>query len=138
MYNKSPWIEQLNKKIPTRSLKENASCDVCIVGAGISGVTSAYYFLKDTTASVLLLEAKKLGHGATGHNAGQLASYLEESFESLVTKYGITKAIEAQRAILESWDLLDRIIFETKLPTKPHTFAGFAGCTRIEQVLNHL
>lgn len=134
----SPWIEHMKKKRKITKISSNIETDTVIVGAGIAGITTAYYLLKDTDKKVVVLEGNRLAHGATGHNAGQIASYFEHSFSSIVKKYGITEAAKAQRFILSAWDLLDHIVFEVDLKYKPLTFAGFAGCTTIEQLLYHL
>ena len=134
----SPWIEHLKKRRKITQLSSNIETETVIVGAGIAGITTAYYLLKDTNKKVIVLEANKLAHGATGHNAGQIASYFEHSFSSIAKKYGLKEAAKAQRFVLSAWDLLDHIIFEVDLKHKPLSFAGFAGCTTIEQLLSHL
>lgn len=135
---KSIWLEQLKKSRKIKSISSNISTDTIIVGAGISGVITAYYLLKDTNKKIVILEADKMGHGATGHNAGQVASYFEHSFSKIVKEYGLTKASQAQRFVLSAWDLLDHIIYEVNPKHKPDVFTGFAGCSTIEQLLSHL
>lgn len=44
--------------------------------------------------SISLVEAKKIAHGATGHNAGQVVLYFEKPFQDIVKEYGIKQAIE--------------------------------------------
>jgi glycine/D-amino acid oxidase-like deaminating enzyme len=134
----SPWISQLKKRRKIVTLKSNDSADVCIIGAGISGILSAYYLLKDTQLRVIVIDAQKLAHGATGHNAGQIASYFEHSFSAITKEHGLEMAAQGQRDVLGAWDLLDHIIHEAEIETKPESFAGFAGCSTISQLLNHL
>lgn len=135
---KSIWIEQLKKSRKIKSISSNISTQTIIVGAGISGVVTAYYLLKDTNKKVVILEADKMGHGATGHNAGQIASYFEHSFSKIVKEHGLKKASHAQRLVLSAWDLLDHIIYEVEPKHKPDMFTGFAGCTTVDQLLSHL
>ena len=68
--NHSPWLYQLDHSRPIAKLTEDASADVAIIGAGIAGVSSAYFTLAKTGKSVALIERSRLAHGATGHNAG--------------------------------------------------------------------
>ena len=45
--NNSYWIDStkdLTKNFP--SLEQSTSCDVCIIGGGITGITTAYYLSK--------------------------------------------------------------------------------------------
>lgn len=52
-------------------LDGDASCDVCIVGAGFAGVCAAYHLAK-AGQQVILLDTKRVGWGASGRNGGQL------------------------------------------------------------------
>lgn len=136
--NTSPWLAQLNRTRPAVPLDTDASADVAIVGAGIAGATTAYFTLKNTNDSVLMLEADMVAHGATGHNAGQITSYFERPFESIVKEFGLELAVEGQRAIESAWGLLDEIVAEAGLKTPAYRFTGYAGCSEFEQVVEHL
>jgi glycine/D-amino acid oxidase-like deaminating enzyme len=48
---------------------------------------TAYMLLMHTSHKVTLIEAKRLAHGATGHNAGQVAAYFEKPFDEIVEEY---------------------------------------------------
>lgn len=52
-------------------LQEDISADVCIVGGGFSGINTAIE-LAQKGFSVVLLEAKRIGWGASGRNGGEL------------------------------------------------------------------
>ena len=55
------------------SLAGLETCDVCIVGAGYSGLWTAYYLTKaDPTLSILIIEKEFVGYGASGRNGGWL------------------------------------------------------------------
>ena len=47
--------------------------DVCVVGGGLTGISTALH-LTERGYSVVLLEAHRIGHGASGRNGGQLVS----------------------------------------------------------------
>ena len=136
--NHSPWLHQLNRTRPIEPLTKDASADVAIVGGGIAGVMTAYFTLRDTSKSVLMVEADKVAHGATGHNAGQIASYFERPFAELVEEFGLQLAADGQRSVESGWALLDSIILEAGLATPVHRFTGYAGCMSLAQVLAHL
>ena len=68
-----------------RALADPVSCDVCVVGGGFTGLSAALH-LAERGYDVILLEAEKLGWGASGRNGGQLNTgqrkdqdYLERS-----------------------------------------------------------
>ena len=52
-------------------LREDARCDVCVIGAGFTGIASALT-LAERGYSVTVLEQNKVGWGASGRNGGQL------------------------------------------------------------------
>lgn len=52
-------------------LQGEHNADVCIIGGGYSGLNTAIE-LAERGFSVILLEARKLGWGASGRNGGQL------------------------------------------------------------------
>ena len=54
-------------------LSESLQCDVCIIGGGLSGISTAYYLSKiNPNLNVVVLEKHKIGWGASGRNGGQL------------------------------------------------------------------
>lgn len=95
---RSPWIEALDDDAYP-PLEQDIKTDITVVGAGIAGVSTAFFLLTQTEVSVTLIDAKKIAHGATGHNAGQVALYFEKPFQEIVTEYGIEKALDAQKAL---------------------------------------
>jgi glycine/D-amino acid oxidase-like deaminating enzyme len=136
--NYSPWIKQLRRTRPVESISKDVDADVAIVGGGIAGVVTAYFTLLQTDKSVVLVEADKIAHGATGHNAGQITSYFERPLLELVEEFGLELAIDGQRSIENGWLLLDQILAETSLTTPLYRFTGYAGLSTYEQVLLHL
>ncbi len=136
--NSSPWLKQLNRTRPIVPLAEDVAGDVAIVGGGIAGAVTAYFTLRDTQNTVVLIEADRVAHGATGHNAGQVTSYFERPFESIVEEFGLEMAAEGQRSVEGAWGLLDEILAETSLSAPLYRFTGYAGCSSIEQLIEHL
>ncbi len=134
----SPWIHQLKFSRQHGKIDQNLTTDVVIVGAGIAGVSTAYFALKHTDKKIILVEAYKVAHGATGHNAGQIVSYFEHPFAHLVDEYGLSLAAKAQESIYHAWDLLEDIFKETKITTPLSVCTGYAGCSSVEQVNLHL
>ncbi len=134
----SPWLRQLHRERESQALSGNQNVDVAIIGGGIAGITTAYHVLRDTDHTVLLLEAGLVAHGATGHNAGQITSYFERPFASLVEEFGLPLASHAQASVESAWDILTRIQAEVELKTPFWRFTGYAGCTNKEQILLYL
>ena len=136
--NISPWLHQLNHARIHTKLTADITTDVAIVGAGIAGISTAFFILKNTDKKVAVLERFKLAHGATGHNAGQVVSYFEIGFAHLVQEFGVELATEGQRAIEQAWTLLDEMYTDGGLDIPLSRFVGYAGLVSYEQVLWHL
>ncbi len=136
--NISPWIHQLDANRTHRKLESDLDTDVAVVGAGIAGVSSAFYILKNTDKRVCLLERFKLAHGATGHNAGQIVSYFERGFASLVEEFGLEMAARGEKVIEDAWGLLDEMYMDAQLDIPFSRFIGHAGLSSYEQVQWHL
>jgi glycine/D-amino acid oxidase-like deaminating enzyme len=135
---KSPWLHELKRARPTTPLKEGEHTDIIVVGAGIAGIMTAFFLLQKTDKRVMVLEANKVAHGATGHNAGQIVSYFEKPFSEIVSEYGIDLAVRAQLSLYESWDLLADICTEAQLNTPVSSFTGYVGFTNWNTALPYL
>ena len=135
MKNHSPWLYQLDQVRDIRTLDKDIETDVAIVGAGIAGTASAFFLLKYTDRKVALLERFKMAHGATGHNAGQVASYFERGFASLAEEFGLAMAASGQRAVEDAWGLLDEMYTDAGLDIPFSRFLGHAGFSSEARVL---
>jgi glycine/D-amino acid oxidase-like deaminating enzyme len=134
MPNFSPWIAQLKRERPELKLEKDEKTDIAIIGGGIAGVSTAYFILKNTDERVALVEAGKVAHGATGHNAGQLVAAFERPFTELVQEFGLDLAAKGLNAIISSWDLLEEIYRDARLTTPLHQFTGYGGWSTLDQV----
>ncbi len=138
MENKSPWITHLGRTREIHTIHSDHVADIAIVGAGIAGVSTAHFILKNTPFDVILIDANKVAHGATGHNAGQLLTYFEKPFAEMVKEFGITAAAHGVSAIEKSWELLDNIIKEHHLKTPLYRFQGYAGIATEHHIHEYL
>jgi len=68
-------------------LDSDSTCDVCVVGAGYTGLSAAIH-LRKQGYSVIVLEAHRAGWGASGRNGGQLGSGLNADQYELEKSYG--------------------------------------------------
>lgn len=136
--NNSPWIKQLKRTRPIIPIEKDESTEVLVVGGGIAGIVTSYFILKNTDKKIILLEAGKVAHGATGHNAGQTTTYFERPLHDIAKEFGAKLAAEGQAAVESGWDLLDDMYSEASLQTPLYRFAGYAGCSSIDQLKVHL
>lgn len=132
--NSSPWIYQLDKKRPIKTIHEDVTSDVVIMGGGIAGISTAFFVLKYTGKKVILCDRSKIGHGATGHNAGQIVSYFERPFQSIVEEFGLQMAAEGQRDVEAAWQLLDEMYTDAGLNIPISRFEGHMGIRTYDQL----
>jgi gamma-glutamylputrescine oxidase len=76
---------------PKPPLKGSVNADVCVIGGGFAGVSAALH-LAERGYRVVLLEAMRIGWGASGRNGGQLNSGLRKGPADLIAKFGAEKA----------------------------------------------
>jgi gamma-glutamylputrescine oxidase len=72
-------------------LRQNLTADVAIIGGGITGITAAKR-LSELGASVILVEKRFIGTGASGRNAGFVISGPVEHYSRAVSILGREKA----------------------------------------------
>uniref|UniRef100_A0A383W2I3 Rieske domain-containing protein n=1 Tax=Tetradesmus obliquus TaxID=3088 RepID=A0A383W2I3_TETOB len=72
--------DELKQRYP--QLTEDVDADVCIVGGGISGLTTAYLLAK-AGKRVVLLESRLIGSGQTGRSLGDMTPWHTGLFSSL-------------------------------------------------------
>jgi gamma-glutamylputrescine oxidase len=72
-YSDNYYVRTKSFSLNTNKLSESIQCDVCIIGAGLSGISSALYLSKiNPILNIVILEKNKVGWGASGRNGGQL------------------------------------------------------------------
>lgn len=86
------WYEATGTAAPDRSsLCSDTSADVCIVGGGFAGLSAALHLAK-AGLNTVLLEAEKVGSGASGRNGGQIHSGQREDQTVLERELGPERA----------------------------------------------
>jgi glycine/D-amino acid oxidase-like deaminating enzyme len=135
--NRSPWIAQLEPDGPPHPLTTDTRADVVIVGAGIAGVATAFYLLRETSKTVVLLERDRVARGATGRNAGQLTTYFERPLSDIAADFGTAMAGAAQRGFEGSHHLLEVMVSEAGCGVRVETFTGHLGIFNLHQLEVH-
>ncbi|WP_041543859.1 FAD-binding oxidoreductase [Oceanimonas sp. GK1] len=86
-------------------LTENIHCDVCVVGGGYTGLSTAL-FLTEAGFDVVLLEAGRIGFGASGRNGGQLVNSYSRDIDVIESRYGADTARMLGSMMFEGGDII--------------------------------
>jgi glycine/D-amino acid oxidase-like deaminating enzyme/nitrite reductase/ring-hydroxylating ferredoxin subunit len=89
-------------------LAEDARTDVCVVGAGIAGLTTAYLLARDGRR-VILLDDGTPGGGQTGVTTAHLSSVIDDRYEEMIRLHGIHGARLAYQSHRAAIDRIESI-----------------------------
>jgi len=96
------WAEETDPAADRPELAGDRDADVAIVGAGYTGLWTAYYLAKaDPSLRIVVLEAETAGFGASGRNGGWCSALFPVSSRRLAALPGSSRnaAIELHRAM---------------------------------------
>ncbi|WP_323747708.1 FAD-binding oxidoreductase [Catenulispora rubra] len=117
----SLWLEQASATdaAPSRPAPErDIEADIAIVGAGYTGLWTAYYLAKaDPSLRIVVLEREFAGFGASGRNGGWCSSLFPSSLAKVAkismaaeTGGGRDRAIALQRTLNDTVDEVGRVV----------------------------
>lgn len=82
------WYAATANPAPRRpALEGDIDGDVCVVGAGFTGLSAALH-LAERGLSVVVLEGARVGFGASGRNGGQIVNSYSRDMDVIEAKYG--------------------------------------------------
>ena len=109
------WYAATTPSLATfESLTSDIRTDVCIVGAGYTGLSSALH-LAERGYDVVVLEAQRVGFGASGRNGGQLGSGQNVGQDKLERMMGPDDAKLLWHLGEESKDLVKSLIAQHQI-----------------------
>ncbi|MCL6285820.1 FAD-binding oxidoreductase [Ruegeria sp. 2012CJ41-6] len=91
------------------------SCDVCVVGGGFTGLSAALHLAR-RGYDVVLLEAQRVGFGASGRNGGQVGQGQRVEQDALEEMLGKPHARDLWRIATQSVDLVRALCAEVDMP----------------------
>jgi glycine/D-amino acid oxidase-like deaminating enzyme len=110
--NLSLWHDTLPGELrPRASLAGEVDVDVAIVGAGYTGLWTAYYLHEaDPSLRIAIVEAEVAGFGASGRNGGWCSALYPVSVSTLAREVGRDAAIAQYRAMIGALGEVQRIV----------------------------
>jgi glycine/D-amino acid oxidase-like deaminating enzyme len=106
----SHWMSTVDDDLtPRPALASDIDVDVAIVGAGFTGLWTAYYLAAaDPTLRIAVLEKEIAGFGASGRNGGWCSALFPQSIGALARQHGRGPAIAMHKAMVGSVDEVGR------------------------------
>ncbi|MDI1287358.1 MAG: FAD-binding oxidoreductase [Reyranella sp.] len=119
----SLWAATAPPAPPTPPLAEPVSTDVCIVGAGYAGLSTALH-LAERGIKAVVLEAKEPGFGGSGRNGGQVIPGLKFDPDELESMYGPERGPRLVDFVGSTADVVWELIDKHKMDV-PNTRTGW-------------
>jgi len=92
-------------------LEESVRADVCVIGAGFTGLSAALH-LAEAGMNVVVLEAQRIGWGASGRNGGQLFGGQRQDIDWLESHFDATRARRLWQLGEDAKGLVKKLITE--------------------------
>lgn len=104
----SVWIDA---QVPRFDSEPEPETDVCIVGAGIAGLTTAFELVRRGTR-VMVLDDGPVGGGETGRTSAHLASAVDDHFHVLEGRFGEDGARQVAESHAAAIDYIEAVAGE--------------------------
>lgn len=109
----SYWLETVENK-KRKKLDNDYFADVCIVGAGLTGLSTAYYLAKQGL-KVIVLDKDEIGQKASGNTTAKITVNHGLIYDYLINSYGTKFAIKYFEANKQAISNIKEIIDNEKI-----------------------
>ncbi len=114
MKNISIWNNYLTDKSNNQEIANNINTDILIIGAGITGLTTAY-FLKDTNYKITVIDKDKIGNGTTAKTTAKISYIEQDIYQKLTRMHGSRIAKKYYESKKDAITLLNKIINDNNI-----------------------
>ena len=108
-FPRSWYAATAHERTPAPQLRGDAAADICVVGGGFTGLSAALH-LAERGYSVALIEAHRVGFGASGRNGGQLGSGQRVEQTDIEKMVGEAEALKLWELAENAKDLVKQLI----------------------------
>lgn len=117
----SLWWDQLGDVVARPPLPGETHADVAIVGAGYTGLWTAYYLAQaDPRLRIVVLEAEVAGYGASGRNGGWCSALFPASLDRVARESSRTQALALQHAMHATVCEVARVVAAERIDADLH------------------
>ncbi|GGK58961.1 NAD(P)/FAD-dependent oxidoreductase [Amphritea balenae] len=123
----SYYAASANDKALRPALNEHINADVCIIGAGYTGMSSALH-LAEQGFKVVVLEGSRIGFGASGRNGGQIVHSYSRDIDFIEKHYGKDTGREMGKMAFEGGKIIRRFVEQYNINCDLKNGGIFAAC----------
>ena len=112
-HTESLWYDTLPDELRVGSspLDGSIHCDAVIVGAGLTGLWTAFYLLeREPDLDLVVIDRAGVGTGASGRNGGWCSTLLPMSLDRMARQHGRAAARRMQIGMHDTLDEIERVI----------------------------
>jgi glycine/D-amino acid oxidase-like deaminating enzyme len=96
-------------------LSSDVDADVAIIGAGYTGLWTAYYLQQHSPGlRIAIVEKHIAGYGASGRNGGWASALFPQDHTAIIKHAGLSAAVAMQQAMNHTVDEIGRVAAENK------------------------
>ncbi|PUB10175.1 NAD(P)/FAD-dependent oxidoreductase [Yoonia sediminilitoris] len=128
-HTQSYYAASANPSPARPALEGDQQIDICIVGAGYSGLSAGLH-LVEQGYKVAIIEGARVGWGASGRNGGQIVNGLNASLQTIAKRYGQDTANFVAGLVQEGGEIIRERVktYDIQCDLKPgNIFAGLTG-----------
>ena len=121
--NSSTWMKTVEMPLPAR-LMSDTSAEVCVIGAGIAGLTSAYLAAREGK-SVVVLDQAGIGLGQTCRTTAHLSTAIDDRYIEIERIHGFENSRLAAASHVAAIDRIESIVFAEKIDCDFERVSGY-------------
>lgn len=123
----SYYAASANDKNIRPALTGQVEADVCVIGAGYTGMSTALH-LAEAGFKVAVVEATRIGFGASGRNGGQIVHSYSRDIDFIEKHYGKNTGTEMGKMAFEGGRIIRRFVDQYNIQCDLKDGGIFAAC----------
>ncbi len=138
-YIETYYRDTLNTNNPRPSLEGDTDTEICVIGGGLAGLSTALG-LVEKGKRVTLIESNRIGWGASGRNGGFVAKGYAGGYKQLVKKVGLPHTKELHKLATHGRSLIKKRIDKYNIDCGPvrHGVLGVSWNNHPEAVKDYI
>ncbi len=127
------WESKIKKEHKKNKITKNEKADVCIIGAGLTGLTVGYYLSKKNI-KVTILEANTICSGSSGATTGKITSQHGLFYNYLINNYGVEFAKMYLQANENAISEIEKIIKDNNIDCDFVRQSSYVFCDKESEI----